>query len=43
VVQNNDTGGHSTDWNSTADALVKANPDRFQYVGTPNYIKGTDF
>jgi hypothetical protein len=42
VVQNNNTGGHSTDWNSTADALVKTNPNRFQYVDTPNYIKGTD-
>jgi hypothetical protein len=43
VVQNKSTGGHSTDWNSTADALVKTNPNRYQYVDTPNYIKGTDY
>ena len=48
VVQDNDpygdgTVGHATLWNSTADALVKADPDRFSYVTTPNYIKGTDF
>jgi hypothetical protein len=43
VVQNNATGAHSTQWNSTAEALVKANPNRFQYVDNPNYIKGTDY
>jgi hypothetical protein len=43
VVQNNTTGAHATDWTSTADALVKANPSRYQYVDTPNYIKGTDY
>jgi len=43
VVQNNYTGTHTTDWNSVADALVKANPNRWQYVDTPNYIKGTDY
>jgi len=29
--------------NSLADALVKANPDRFQTVPTQNFLKGTDF
>ncbi|MFZ0706266.1 MAG: hypothetical protein WAM71_11730 [Candidatus Korobacteraceae bacterium] len=29
--------------NSTADALVKADPDRFQTVPTQNFLKGTDF
>jgi len=43
VIQNNSTGAHATDWNSTADALVKANPSRYQYVDTPNYIQGTDY
>jgi hypothetical protein len=43
VVQKNSTGGHQTDWNSTAEALVKSNPSRYQYVDTPNYIKGTDY
>jgi hypothetical protein len=43
VVQNNYTGAHSTQWNTTADALVKTSPNKFQYVDTPNYIQGTDF
>jgi hypothetical protein len=29
--------------NSLADALIKANPDRFQAVPTQNFLKGTDF
>jgi hypothetical protein len=29
--------------NSLADALLKANPDRFQTVPTQNFLKGTDF
>jgi hypothetical protein len=29
--------------NSLADALIKANPDRFQIVPTQNFLKGTDF
>jgi hypothetical protein len=48
VVQDNNmygngTIGHSTEWNSTADALVKADPNRFETVDTPNYWKGTDY
>jgi hypothetical protein len=43
VVQNNATGSHATDWNSTADALVKANPSKYQYVDNPNLIPGTDY
>ena len=48
VVQDNNmhgngTVGHGTVWNSTADALVKADPNRFEYVATPNYWEGTDF
>ena len=39
----NGTIGHGTFWNSTADLLVKADPDRFSYVDTPNYWRGTDF
>lgn len=33
----NGTIGHGTVWNSTADALVKADPNRFEYVNTPHY------
>jgi len=48
VVQNNNVNGtgmvgRATAWNSTADALVKADPNRFQYVDTPNYLKGIDY
>jgi len=39
----NGTIGHGTLWNTTADALVRANPDRFQYVDRPNFWEGTDF
>ena len=43
VVQNNYTGAHSTQWNSVADSLVNANPNKYSYVNTPNYIPGTDY
>ena len=48
VVQDNNmygngTVGHGTQWNSTADALVKADPNRFSYVDKPNYWQGTDY
>ncbi len=48
VVQDNNmygngTIGHGTLWNSEADALVKANPNRFEYVTVPNYWRGTDY
>ncbi len=29
--------------NSLADALIKANPDRFQTVPTQDFLKGVDF
>ena len=48
VVQDNNmygngTIGHGTIWNSTADALVKADPNRFEYVTQPNFWQGTDY
>jgi hypothetical protein len=42
-MYNNGTIGHGTVWNSAADALVKANPNRFQIVDTPNYWQGIDY
>jgi hypothetical protein len=42
-MYNNGTVGHGTVWNSTADALVKADPNRFSLVDTPNYWKGIDY
>jgi hypothetical protein len=48
VVQNNNvrgTGlvGHSTEWNSTANAMVQANPNKYEIVNTPNYWQGVDY
>ena len=43
VVQNNATSGHSTQWNLTANQMVRSNPNKYQIVGAPNYIKGTDY
>jgi hypothetical protein len=48
VVQGNDLDGagavgHATVWNSTAEALVKLDPNRFEIVDTPKYWLGTDF
>jgi hypothetical protein len=47
VVQNNNVGGtgevgHATVWNSTANALVKANPNKYEIVNTPNYWQSVD-
>jgi hypothetical protein len=37
------TIGHGTVWNSTADALVKADPNRYEIVNAPNFWKGWDY
>jgi hypothetical protein len=42
-MYNNGTIGHGTLSNSTADALVKADPDRYEIVDKPNYWQGTDY
>jgi hypothetical protein len=43
VVRDNDLSERGTVSNAYGDALVKANPDRFQYVPTQNFLKGVDF
>jgi len=43
VIQDNQSDSHATVWNSTADAMVRSNPDRYQYVDTPNFWKGVDY
>lgn len=43
VIQDNVRNEHATVWNQTADALVKSNPDRYQYVDTPNFWKDVDY
>ncbi len=36
-------GNHATVWNSTADAMVRSNPSRYEYVNTLNLKKGVDY
>jgi hypothetical protein len=48
VVQNNNVNGtgavgHATVWNSTANAMVQANPNKYEIVNTPNYWQGVDY
>jgi exonuclease VII large subunit len=43
VVQDNAVNGHATLWNEDADALVRTNPQRFEYVTAPNFWKGIDY
>jgi hypothetical protein len=48
VIQDNNvrgtgTIGHGTVWNSTADALAKAYPNRYEIVNAPNFWKGWDY
>jgi hypothetical protein len=43
VIVDTQNDAHGTFWNGTADALVKSDPKRFEYVDTPNYWKGIDY
>jgi hypothetical protein len=43
VISDSQNNAHGTFWNEDADALVKSNPDRFEYVNAPNYWKGIDY
>jgi len=43
VVSDTQNDMHATLWNDDAEALVKNNPDRFEYVSAPNYWKGVDY
>jgi hypothetical protein len=42
-MDGNGTVGHGTVWNSTAEALVKADPNRYEIVDTPNFWRGVDY
>jgi hypothetical protein len=42
VVVDTRTGEHATAWNQTADALVKSDPARYQYVPQTDLLKGVD-
>jgi hypothetical protein len=43
VVRDTQTGEHATTYNSYAEGLVKADPNRYQYVGTQDLMKGIDY
>jgi len=43
VVKDNDWNAHGTIDNDAAEALVKADPNRFEYVPTQDYLKGIDY
>ena len=43
VVQDNNTGAYGAVWNQYADSLVKNDPNRYQYVQTPDFLKGIDY
>jgi hypothetical protein len=43
VIVDKSTGEHATAWNQTTDLLVKADPNRFQYVPNKDLLKGTDY
>lgn len=43
VISDTGINAHGTFWNQDADALVKSNPNRFEYVNAPNYWKGIDY
>lgn len=43
VIRDNENNAHGTLWNQAAESLVHSNPDRFEYVETPNYWKGVDY
>jgi hypothetical protein len=43
AIKDNEKDGQGTVWNSTADALVKAEPNHFEYADTSDSIKETDF
>ena len=43
VIQDNQLNAHGTVWNQTADSLVKNDPQRYEYVNTPNFWKGIDY
>lgn len=43
VILDNENNSHGTTWNDTAAALVKSDPNRYEYVDTPGYWKGVDY
>jgi hypothetical protein len=42
-IQDNDLNTRGIASNGLAEALVKADPNRFQYVQTQDFLKGVDY
>jgi hypothetical protein len=42
-IQDNDLNGRATVSNGLADALVRANPDRYQIIPAAEFLKGVDY
>ncbi len=43
VISDNQNNAHGTFWNEDADAIVKSDPSRYEYVNAPGYWKGIDY
>jgi hypothetical protein len=43
VIQDNESGGHATTDYRSAAAMVQSDPNRYQYVNTPDFLKGIDY
>ncbi len=43
VIADTENNAHGTFWNEDADAIVKSNPNKYEYVNAPNYWKGIDY
>ncbi len=43
VISDAQNNAHGTFWNEDADAIVKSDPSRYEYVNAPNYWKGIDY
>jgi hypothetical protein len=43
VIRDTETGAHATTWDTTAQTIVNSNPQRYEFVTTPNYWKGIDY
>jgi hypothetical protein len=43
VISDAQNNAHGTFWNEDADAIVKSDPSRYEYVNAPDYWKGIDY
>ncbi len=43
VIRDTQENAHGTFYNSDAEAIVKSNPNRYEYVPTQDFVKGIDY